>query len=180
MKNNNPCNEYYRIPKANQDKIVFHFVTEDGNTPSSCTVRIGDIDPMTGEKITNLDFFKEYHKLALHQVYIQNKETNDLLYMDGFTDKEEKHNRLEKKAQFSTPAADPFGENESDEILRLREIAESLNERQKDVYEALLVKHAGGKEQITLTELARKWNVSVERICQERDKIIRMIKRTIA
>ena len=48
-----------------------------------------------------------------------------------------------------------------------------------NIYEALPVKHAGGKEQITLTEPARKWNVPVVRICQERDKIIKMIKKMI-
>lgn len=178
MKNGIPCNDYYHTLKAKKNRIEFRFVSDDGNTPSACTVKIGDRDPLTGEPVTDLDFFTEYYRLADHQIYVQNKETKGLLYMDGIYD-DEGDEKAEKKSEFSIPAADPFGENEPEEILRLRELAESLNERQKDIYEALLIKYAGGKEQITMTELARKWNVSITRICQERDQIIQKIKKHI-
>ncbi len=178
MKNGIPCNDYYHTLKAKKSKIEFRFVSDDGNTPSTCTVKIGDRDPLTGETITDLDFFTEYYRLVDHQIYVQNKETKGLLYMDGILD-DEGDEKAEKNSQFSVPAEDPFGENEPEKILRLREIVESLNERQKDIYEALLIKYAGGKEHITMTELAQKWGISVARICQERDRIIKLIKERI-
>ena len=80
MKNGIPCNDYYHTTKAKKNKIEFRFVTDDGNTLSACTVRIGDTDPVTGEPITDLDYFTEYYRLVEHQIYIQNKETKGLLY----------------------------------------------------------------------------------------------------
>ena len=69
MKKNIPCNNTRRTNKKDQNRIVFEFVTEDNITASSCTVRIGDKDPMTGETITNMEFYlKEYYKLDEHQV----------------------------------------------------------------------------------------------------------------
>lgn len=44
-------------------------MTDDGVTPSSCTIRIGDTDPMTGEHITEMEFFQEYHRHADNEVY---------------------------------------------------------------------------------------------------------------
>ena len=81
---------------------------------------------------------------------------------------------------FSVPAFDPFAEDEPEEILRLREVGASLTGRLADVYEALLVKYAGGKEKITFTALAEKWGVSVTQIGFDRDKIFRMIRKAIA
>ena len=63
-----PCNETRFTNGKNRDRISFRFVTEDRITPSSCTVRIGDTDPMTGEVITDMGFFREYYKLADYQV----------------------------------------------------------------------------------------------------------------
>ena len=64
-----PCNETRHTLKAEKDRICFRFVTEDGNTPSACTVSIGDTDPMTGETITDMTFFTEYHRMADHDIY---------------------------------------------------------------------------------------------------------------
>ncbi len=175
MKNGIPCNDYYRTVKAKKNRIEFRFVSDDGNTPSTCTVKIGDKDPLTGETITDLDFFTEYYRLVDHQIYVQNKETKGLLYMDGIYD-DEGDEKAEKKSEFSIPAADPFGENEPEEILRLREVAASLDGRLADVYEAMLVKNAGGKEKISMSEIARKWGVSAMQITYDQKKIIKMIK----
>ena len=69
MKKGIPCNNTRRTNKKDQNRIVFEFVTEDNITASSCTVRIGDRDPLTGETITNMEFYlKEYYKLDEHQV----------------------------------------------------------------------------------------------------------------
>ena len=73
-----------------------------------------------------------------------------------------------------------ISENEPEEIRILREIAGSLEGRQADIYEALLVQYAGGKAKISMTGLARKWGVSVTQICKDRDRILRMIREKIS
>ena len=175
---NNPCNEYYHTVKAKKDRIEFRFVTNDRNTPSECTVRIGDTDPMTGGKITDITIMHEYYRLADHQIYVNRKETANRISLDGLVN-DDGDSQLERKKKFSVPSEDPFAEDEPDEIVKLREIAASLKGRQADVYEALLVQYAGGKEKISMTDLARKWGVSVTQICKDRDRIIRMIREGI-
>ncbi len=71
MKSNHgiPANETHYTPKAERDHLTFQFVTDDGNTASSFTVKIGDIDPVTGEKITNLDFFHTYYRHIDSEIY---------------------------------------------------------------------------------------------------------------
>lgn len=117
----------------------------------------------------------KYYRLADHQIYIQNKEANDLLYLDGILN-DEGENKSEE--QFSVPEDNPF-EEVPETILRLREVAASLNERQADIYEALLMKYSGGKEKITMSDLAKKWGVSVTRLCRERDRMIKMIRKRL-
>lgn len=68
MKNGIRCNETRYVNGADRDRIRYEFLSEDGVTPSSCVVRLGDMDPRTGEKITDLTFFREYHRLVDHQV----------------------------------------------------------------------------------------------------------------
>ena len=174
-----PCNEYWHTVKSRKDRIEFRFVNTDRNTPSECTVRLGDTDPMTGEVITDIGFFREYHKLADHQIYVNSKETRDRLCLEGLLN-DDGDSELEKKKSFSIPAFDPFAEDEPDEVLRLREVAASLTGRLADVYEALLSKYACGKERITFTSLAKKWGVSVSQIGQDRDKIYRLIRKAMA
>ena len=76
------------------------------------------------------------------------------------------------------PEDNPF-EEVPETILRLREVAASLNERQTDIYNALLMKYSGGKEKITMSDLAKKWGVSVTRLCRERDRMIKMIRKRL-
>ena len=175
MKNGIPCNEYRFTSKAMKNQIVFRFVTNDSITPSSYTVKIGDIDPMTGKPITDPEIFMEYYRLADHQIYVQNKESNDLLYLDGILNDE---GETKSEKQFSAPEVNPF-EDVPEMILRLREVAASLSGRQADIYKALLMKYSGGKEKITMSDLAKKWGVSVTRLCQERDRIIKMIRKRL-
>lgn len=49
-------------------QIRYTFVSEDGNTPSACTISLGDIDPMTGEAINDVTFFQDYQREANHEV----------------------------------------------------------------------------------------------------------------
>lgn len=69
MKKGIRCNETRFTNGDQRDRIQFEFVTDDGNTPSSCTVSIGDVDPVTGEKITDVTFFREYYRVVDHQVH---------------------------------------------------------------------------------------------------------------
>ena len=64
-----PCNETHFTNGKDRDRISFRFVTDDGITPSSCTVRIGDTDPITGEVITDMDFFRAYHRQADREIH---------------------------------------------------------------------------------------------------------------
>lgn len=219
-----PCNDYLHTPTAQHDRIAFRFVTDDANTPASCIIRLGDIDPMTGEAITDVGFFTEYHKLAHHQVYKNLKASRvDLtpeekrqfreekaVFITAFEKKygykptrsdirdalaahwpkayhlsiqeminEEGDSKADQREDLSIPAADPFNADAPLEIACLREVASSLTGRLADVYEALLVKYAGGKEKISFTSLAKKWGVSATQIGYDRDKIFRMIRKAV-
>lgn len=68
MKKGIRCNETRFTNRDKRDRIRFEFVSDDEVTPSSCTVCVGDIDPMTGEKITDLTFFREYYRVVDHEV----------------------------------------------------------------------------------------------------------------
>jgi len=68
MKKGIRCNETRYVNGADRDRIRYEFLSEDGAVPSSCTVFLGDTDPLTGEEITDVTFFREYHRLVDHQV----------------------------------------------------------------------------------------------------------------
>lgn len=219
-----PCNDYIHTPKARHDRIVYRFVTDDSTTPSSCTIRLGDTDPLTGEPIADVDFFTEYYRLVDHQIYTNLKASRvDLTPEEKHRFTEEKtafiksfeeqygyrphrddiRNALEnrwpktyhlsiqeminddgdskadQRTDLSMPAPDPFNTDVPADIACLREVATSLTGRLADVYEALLVKYASGKEKITFTALAEKWGVSVTQIGHDRDRIFRMIREAI-
>ena len=219
-----PCNDYIHTPKARHDRITYRFVTDDGTTPSSCTIRLGDIDPLTGKPITDVSFFTEYYRLVDHQVYKNLKASRvDLTpeekrrfneekteFIKSFEEKygyrphrddirnaledrwpktyhlsiqeminDDGDSKADQRMDLSEPATDPFGEDTPADIAALRAVAASLTGRMADIYEALLVKYAGGKEKITMTALAKKWHVSVTQICNDRDKIILMIREAI-
>lgn len=220
-----PCNDYLYTTKTQQDRIVFRFVSDDTNTPSACTVRLGDTDPITGEAITDVGFFTEYHKLANHQVYENLKASRvDLTpeekkrfsaektafaaefektygyqpcradIREALADRwpktyhlsiqelinDDGDNKADQREDLSTPVPDPFDENTPDDIACLHEVATSLTGRLADVYEALIIKYAGGKEKISFVSLAEKWGVSHTQIGLDRDKIFRMIRKAIA
>ena len=110
-----------------------------------------------------------------HHIY----ENKNRLNLDNLVNDDSDSGPARKKS-FSIPCSDPFAENEPEEILRLREVASSLSGRLADIYEALLVQYAGGKVKISMTDLARKWGVSVTQICKNREKIIRIIREAVS
>lgn len=64
-----PCNETRFTPKADRDRITYQFVSGDGITPASCTVKLGDTDPLTGEKLTDLEFFHAYYRQVDKEIH---------------------------------------------------------------------------------------------------------------
>ena len=57
------CNERIMIPKDRQDRIAFEFVTGETRT-----LRIGDIDPVSGERITE-QIVREYHRVRTAEIH---------------------------------------------------------------------------------------------------------------
>lgn len=107
-----PCNETRHTLKADRDRINFRFVTDDRNTPSGCTVRIGDTDPLTGERITEMTFMREYYKLVDHEIYTYWKDRHTALTSA------EKKQREERKAAFLADFENRFGYRPSEADLR--------------------------------------------------------------
>ena len=68
MKKGIRCNETRNDSREGRDRIKFEFLSDDGVTPSSCTVQLGDIDTVTGEPVTDLTYFTEYHRMKDAQV----------------------------------------------------------------------------------------------------------------
>ena len=79
----------------------------------------------------------------------------------------------------SIQAPDPFGTDLPDDIACLREVAASLTGHLADIYEALLVRYAGGQERISFSASAKKWGVSCTQIGLDRDRIFRMIREAV-
>lgn len=67
------CFDYSETGLKGQNRIAFHFVTDEGAFPSSRTVFLGDTDPMTGERITDLTVFREYHLQRNREIYYNKK-----------------------------------------------------------------------------------------------------------
>lgn len=68
MKKGIRCNETRNDSREGRDRIRYQFLSDDGLTPSSCTVQLGDIDTVTGEAVTDVTIFREYYRLKDHQV----------------------------------------------------------------------------------------------------------------
>ena len=224
MKNGIPCNETRHTLKAERNRIDFNFVTTDGNTPSSCSIGIGDMDPLTGETITDMTFFEQYHKMVDHDIYTclkdirrpltpgekkQRAEKKEALIAE-FEEKygyrpsasdihwlvddfmpdlytasieryrdEEDTPESDRISGLGIPCCDPFGDAMPEDVRQLREFADSLTGRYADIYEFLLVKHAGGQKKLSLKEIADKWGISPAQAYKDKEKIIRMIRETV-
>ena len=68
------CNETQYVPKERWNAITYHFVTDDQNTPSVCTVRLGDIDPVSGEPISDVTLFSDYYRQVNREVRVNMKQ----------------------------------------------------------------------------------------------------------
>lgn len=68
MKKGIRCNETRFDNREGRDRIRYEFLSDDGITPSVCTVHLGDIDTVTGEPVTSITYFSEYHRFRDAQV----------------------------------------------------------------------------------------------------------------
>ncbi len=67
MKKGIRCNDLQVVPKKDWGSIQYDFVSDDGLTPSSVTIRVGDVDPLTGE-VVDLTLLSKYHKYVNREV----------------------------------------------------------------------------------------------------------------
>ena len=73
MKKGIPCFDYYETGKKKQTSIYYSFVSGDEEIPSHFRVSLGDVDPLTGEAITDVTFFQQYHTQRNHEIYLNKK-----------------------------------------------------------------------------------------------------------
>lgn len=64
-----PCFTYSEIGPKGQNRIDFRFVAGDDEIASRVRVSLGDIDPLTGEKIVDVTIFREYRRMHNQEVY---------------------------------------------------------------------------------------------------------------
>ena len=112
MKRSIPCNETHFTNGKDRNQIIFRFVTDDRNTPSACTVRIGDTDPVTGEPITDMDFFQEYHRQADKEIH------RNINAMRKPYTKEQKAWREAKKQEYIHEFEEAYGYSPSNDDIR--------------------------------------------------------------
>ena len=92
---------------------------------------------------------------------------------------EEDNPECDRIKSLSIPSDDPFDEDIPDDVLRLKELAATLDAYMADIYEWLLVKYAGGKKKLSLKDIADRWGVSRAKAYQDKDEIIRKIREAI-
>ena len=208
----------------NPDTIQWEYVGGSDGVPTKARISIGDTDPLTGEPITDITWFREYNRMANTQV------EQNLRYMHPETEKVEiaAKKRMQEKKEIRENFSAEYGyepdqstvtmlyyerhpekmlistdyviqddeegdstdlssfigkapemEPESDAVDKMREYAEGLNPRQKDIYRAMLLKYQGGGIWIRDKELAEKWGVSVTVIRKEKNRIMEGIRKTV-
>lgn len=123
MKKGIPANETRFTPKAERNKIVYTFVNTDSNTPSGCTVRLGDIDPKTGEELTDIEFFASYYREVDKEIH-----HNLNCMRPEYTD-EEKARRLQEALTYRKAFREKYGYAPSRDDVRYH-----LEQLEKDRY----------------------------------------------
>ncbi len=122
MKKGVRCNETRNDSREGRDRIRYAFLSDDGVTPSSCTVQLGDIDTITGEPVTDVTIFREYYRLKDSQVR-QNLKAERPEYT-----KEETARRRKARKEFAEDFRRRWGyEPSRDDLLYLMEEQERWN-----------------------------------------------------
>ncbi|QTE74009.1 hypothetical protein JS518_14115 [Clostridiales bacterium FE2010] len=138
MKKGIRCNEVRFTNGDKRDRIKFEFVSDDGVTPSSCTVCVGDIDPMTGEKITDVTFFREYYRVVDHEVH-QNLKAEKREYTQ-----EEKKRRERERKRYIAAFVRRFGYAPSKDNVRLH--LELLEEERQNLSVEVYISQESGED----------------------------------
>lgn len=73
MKKGIPCFDCHETCVKEQNRIEFRFVSEGNELSSSCTISLGDPDPVTGRAVTDVKIFREYHLLRNREIYYNKK-----------------------------------------------------------------------------------------------------------
>ena len=107
------CNETKYVPKERWNAITFHFVTDDQNTLSDCTVRLGDIDPLSGDPISDVTLFSDYYRQVNREVHVNLKQ----IRMRKTEAERQKTERL--KARLSDEFEKEHGYKPNEDNLRL-------------------------------------------------------------
>lgn len=87
------CNELRKVSITNQNTIVYNFVNEDNNTPTHVRISLGDIDPITGNPIEDIQFFREYRTCNNRQAARNNKH----IRMELSQKEKEERNKLKQR-----------------------------------------------------------------------------------
>ena len=227
----NPANDVRKTPYSRRNQIQYTFVNEDNSTvPVSCTIRLGDVDPLTG-KLIDPEIFRRYHAIVDSEIYFNLKATHsepmlqrrakkqqiweetrsDFIARFGYEPSTETLSYLieEKMINPNVRSLDDLSDREGgefdpvigsalrdeaaersfDQVLEdmddvqpleiLHAYAASLTGRLADVYEAMILRYAGGERNIKFVTVARKWGVSQTQIGRDQQKIMRDVRKAI-
>lgn len=125
-----PCNETRFTPKARRDSITYEFVSDDGVTPNRVTLRVGDVDPISGEVITKF-ILNQYYKVVDSEVH----KTLDSMRR-GYTDYE-KARRKEASRAWAAEFREDHGYEPSRDNVRYH-LEQNEDNRYNVYYDALV------------------------------------------
>ena len=111
MKKGIPCT-HLRTISPDIDRITYRFVTDNGNTPAECTVCLGSEDPLTGERLTDIAFFRDYARMENRETYY------NLKYLRPNAGKAEQARRKEEKEMIRKDFEQAHGYAPNSETIR--------------------------------------------------------------
>ena len=216
-----PCFDYREIGPKNENTIGYQFVSGDTEKPIeipfSAKVSLGDIDPLTGEQITDVTFFHESRIIHNEQVY-QNKKARCVPLTDRekamrrkfrkrlAEDFEQKYGypptkkmlndlmaqkcprtyRMEIDAQkfddgdTKSDRMTIFADRNTENILRkiengglslLESFAETLDDREREMFDLLQMKSDGDNMYGMINSLAEKWGIEQYKVTRMKLRI---------
>ena len=107
------CNDTRYVSRSDMSVLKYEFLSEDDNTPSSCEIRLGDVDPLTGLPITDESLFKGYYQCVNREVRVNLKQ----IRLEKT--KEERRKTNELKARLSAEFEQEHGYKPNEDNLRL-------------------------------------------------------------
>ena len=137
------------------------------------------------EKAAYMMSFREEHgyfpskdDVRLHMEKVEPERWN--MYISALVEKEneeEKEDCEDREKKLSIPFEEMDSEEVSLEMQALQEVVASLTGRLALVWEAMILRSAGGSERLRFKDLADMWDISQKRVSEYRDKIERMISK---